>query len=105
MKASELVKKLRDAVFDHPDYGPVVSLGVMDADHLTSLADLIEAQAKALEAARALLDHWDECDGPEKRGSFDGVEYWSPAGRMVDTQVIADLRKALASHSKEGEHG
>lgn len=54
------------------------------------------------DAAKALLDHWDERDGPERRGEYEGVEYWSPAGRMVDTQFIADLRAAL---SKTGEQG
>lgn len=70
-----------------------------DAAEATARADAAEAERDALrEKAQALLDHWDERDGPEKRGSFEGVEYWSPAGRMVDTQVIADLRKALEAN-------
>lgn len=43
-----------------------------------------------------LLDHWDENSGPEKRDEFEGVEYWSPAGRMVSTEFIAELRAALS---------
>lgn len=46
-------------------------------------------------AAEGLLAHWDRHDGPEKRGEYAGVEYWSPAGRTVDTEFIAALRSAL----------
>ena len=48
-------------------------------------------------AVQNLLAHWDRHDGPEKRGEYAGVGYWSPAGRMVDTQFIADLRAAFAA--------
>lgn len=59
-------------------------------------ATALSAGVRVSAAAKRLLDHWDENSGPEKRGEFEGVEYWSPAGRMVDTQFIADLRSALS---------
>lgn len=47
-----------------------------------------------VEAAKNLLAHWDE-GGREKRGEFEGVGYWSPAGRMVDTGFMVALRAAV----------
>lgn len=51
---------------------------------------------KLVEAISALLQHWDgDGTGKERRGEFEGVGYWSPAGRMVDTSYIVALRAAL----------
>lgn len=101
-KASELAARVR-IVSNMINMGEKIRWGEETA-LMDQSADLIEAQEKTIEAVRALLSHWDEGSGPEKRGTFEDVEYWSPAGRMVDTQFIADLRQALASIDK-GEGG
>ena len=49
------------------------------------------------DAAEKLIAHWDSMRGPEKRGEFEGVGYWSPAGRMIATEFIVELRAALAA--------
>lgn len=59
-------------------------------------ARLIAAAPELLEAAADLITHWDSMSGPEKRGEFEGVGYWSPAGRMVSTEFIVALRAAIA---------
>lgn len=53
-------------------------------------------QNSLIDAARTLIAHWDSMGGKERRGSFEGVEYWSPAGRMVSTEFIVELRAAIA---------
>lgn len=53
------------------------------------------------EAATKLIAHWDSMSGPEKRGEFEGVGYWSPAGRMVSTEFIVELRAALSSRDTQ----
>lgn len=55
-----------------------------------------DKNADLLAAATDLITHWDSMSGPEKRGEFEGVGYWSPAGRMVSTEFIVALRSAIA---------
>jgi hypothetical protein len=64
---------------------------------LNALTAAIAGVDRLTAAATELLAHWDEMGGQEQRKKL-GIadhEFWSPAGRMVDTQFIADLRSAL----------
>lgn len=74
---------------------PIYEQAVEIVNAVNSRASLVEEVERLRSACSALLTHWDRNDGREKRGEYAGVEYWSPAGRMVDTDFIVGIREAL----------
>lgn len=78
-----------------PDYDEGEANAAYIVECVNSHASLVEEVERLREACSALLAHWDKNDGKEKLGEYEGVQYWSPAGRMVDTDYIVAIREAL----------
>ena len=98
MKASELVERLRGAMFDSADR--------------KEAADLIEAQAKAIEELRgkfAPIAHYLEMRRQKPMDQLGDTIHAVNIGSQWEAELMLsdmfNFADALASHSKEGEQG
>lgn len=99
MKASELVGWFREACTDwdgSQEHDLAEPVHVVTCGQLRQAADLIEAQAKAIEEMRGVLTMLRDADDIAAREGYSGT---------MGSEQRASVDQAHASHSKEGEQG